>query len=419
MSPSPAELADAYGTPLFVYDLDEVDRAYADLRAALPPASRLYYSVKANPHPDVVARLSELGCRLEVSSGGEIAAALAAVPPSAVLFTGPGKSPQSVHDAVAAGVTHFSVESPVDLGRVDIAARAHGVVATCTVRVNADEPVGGGGLAMTGSASQFGSDLSWVLAEPQRFADRTHTRIVGLHLYMATGLATTNDLVEQFRVGLDIASRLRSVLSGVEEIDLGGGFGAAYARSGERLRFDDLSARLEPLLDEHVPDWQTGVPRIAFESGRYLTAGAGTLVARVLDVKASKGRTYVVLDTGVHHLGGMSGLRRIPQVGAEIDQPDAGSAQSAVLAGPLCTPLDILARDTPVGELAPGDIVTVPHCGAYGPTAGLLGFLSHPCPAEAVLDRGAVRGVTRLHLERHHLSTREPTTHEPTQAGTA
>lgn len=402
-----AEVAERYGTPAYVYDLEEVRRAHADLRRGLPEEAVLYYSLKANPHPVVVAELLGLGCRAEVSSPGEIGAALAAgADPSDLLLTGPGKTEELVALALDHGLTRFSVDSPRDLARVEKLAADRDLAVDTLLRVNADEPVPGAGLAMTGVSSQFGADASWVLREPGRFRG-----VTGLHLYMGTNLVGEDVLVRQFEVGLSLAERLGNVLGDVTEVDLGGGFGAPFARAGERPQLPGLASRIARLLDERLPGWRRAAPQVAFESGRYLVAQSGTLVSRVVDVKESKGEVFVVLDTGINHLGGMAGLRRIPRILPDVapadDDGDAASRES-VLAGPLCTPLDVFGRGSDLPSLEPGELVTIPNVGAYGLTASLVAFLGFDPPVEVVLDGEEVVSASRLALGRAPAGAREP-----------
>jgi diaminopimelate decarboxylase len=404
---NPAEVAERYGTPAYVYDLEEVRLAHADLRRGLPGEAVLYYSLKANPHPAVVAELLELGCRAEVSSPGEIRAALGAgADPSDLLLTGPGKTEQLVALALHLGLTRFSVESPGDLAQVESLADGRDLAVDALLRVNADEPVPGAGLAMTGVASQFGADASWVVREPGRFRG-----VTGLHFYMGTNLVGEDVLVRQFEVGLGLAERLGDVLGDVTEVDLGGGFGAPFGRGGHRPQLPGLAVRVAGLLERRLPGWRRAAPQVAFESGRYLVAASGTLVSRVVDVKESKGEVFVVLDTGINHLGGMAGLRRIPRIlpdVALVDDDGAAEPRESVLAGPLCTPLDVFGRGSELPSLEPGELVTIPNVGAYGLTASLVAFLGFDPPVEVVVDGEEVVSASRLALGRAPVEAREP-----------
>ncbi len=409
--------ATLYGTPAYVYDLAEVRRAHRELTALLPERSLLYYSVKANPHPAVCAELARLGCGAEVSSAGEVQTCIAAgFPAGRCLFTGPGKTPAEISLAIQHGIQDFSVESPTDLRRVAAVAATAGVRLRCLLRVNVDTPLPGMGLTMTGVASQFGTDTRQVLDNPGDFVGDDYAQVTGLHLFMGSNAADEDVLVRQFDAALRSVAELESALDRpLLFIDLGGGFAAPYARPGDRPGYAGLRERLAGLLAGRLPPARQ--PRqVAFESGRYLVGGSGTLVARVLDVKHSKDSTFVVLDSGINHLGGMAGLRRVPPArvrplaGRPHDAPPDGEIPDCYFVGPLCTPLDTWARGITAPRLRSGDLVAVPNVGSYGLTASLLAFLSRPAPVEVVIDGSEIRTADRLTFTRRpeHPSAAHP-----------
>ncbi len=401
--------------PFYVYSLDEVRAAYRQLRAVLPEPSRILYSLKANPHPDLVRALIEEGAGVEICSTGELDATHEAdVPPDLVLYTGPGKRDAEVEAAIAGGVTRFSVDSLAGLRQIDVVARCHGVRAECLVRLNDSVSAPGQGLAMTGRASQFGADIAVLQAQSVEFQpyctggqSRSGASIVGLHVYQGSNLDSEDALVAQFDAALTTCRRAATALRlDPAVIDVGGGFGAPYARLGDRPPLSMLADRLAALLDHHFPGWHGGAPTVIFESGRYLAGRCGQLVTRVADVKISHDTPVVVLESGINHLGGMSGLRRLPPIAPDVVA--AGAARESVttstlVAGPLCTPLDSWTRSAELPPLSRGDLVSVPNVGAYGLSASLVGFLSHPCPAEVVLEGGSVVSVSRVDLSRNPL----------------
>ncbi len=399
-------------TPAYVYDTDEVRRGHAALTAALPAPSDLYYSLKANPHPALLATLRETGCRAEVCSPGELAAALdAGFAADEMLYTGPGKRDVDLAEALKAGVRWFSVDSPYGLDQLDAVAGSLGTPVRGLLRVNDVTPGPGQGLRMTGVASQFGADTDWVEARPDLFGHREHVRVAGFHLYAGSNLASVDTLMAQFEQAVTTARRLADALAvEIEVLDLGGGFPAPFARTGDRPALDTLDARLADLLDAVMPGWRSGSPVVAFESGRYLVATCGSLLVRVLDVKRSHGRDIVVLDAGINHLGGMSGLRRLPPLVPRLVRADgAGEGRGferAVVAGPLCTPLDTWARDVPLPAVRPGDLLAVPNVGAYGLYASLVAFLGHPAPIEVVVRDGRLTEMSRLQTHRQRIDAK-------------
>lgn len=396
-------LATTFGTPLYVYRLAALAEAHATLRAALPDPSALYYSVKANPHPELIRSLAASGCRMEISSAGELAAArTAGVPPSCCLYTGPGKTDQEIADALSLGLRRFSVESAAELERLAVLASSAGVEADCLLRMNASLSAAGG-LRMTGRPSQFGIDLDLLRANNEICRGRGAARVVGLHQYSVSNTTSVQGLLDAVTDGVRAAAELRDRHGlALTELDLGGGFAAPYAvpgappDHGAELRDGTVAA-----LDEHLPGWRVGAPEVAFESGRRLVGPAGDLVCSVTDVKESGERVFVVLDTGIHHVGGLSGVGRLLPVTVRPEPLGGdGPGRAVDLVGPLCSPADVLGRGVVLPALRPGDLLRIPNVGAYGLTASVLAFLGRPAPLEVVVDGVDVVSADALRLTR-------------------
>ncbi|WP_338865224.1 hypothetical protein [Myxococcus stipitatus] len=389
---------ETHGSPLYVYDLDEVERRARELMSVLPDGSRLLFSLKANPLPAVAQVLCGLGCDAEVSSPGELSVALGAgFSPERVLYSGPGKSAEEVRGALGLGVTRFSAESWTDLERVDRASRAARRCSRVLLRVNPDTPPMAR-LAMSGVSSQFGLDEAQWREGRERLAALSGIELLGVHVYQGTQLADVPALLSSLRLAFEAGESLVSALDlPFQVLDLGGGFPWPFATSGTGL---DLAPLREPLARWAAERRRTASCELWFESGRRLCGSSGTLWATVLDVKHSKGKQYVVLDTGIHHLGGMSGLGRVPLVSVGVARAGAQVAREVLeevnVVGPLCTPLDCFARNVKLPPLRVGDRVFVPNVGAYGATASLTGFLSRPPPVELAHRGGEVVAVHRL-----------------------
>lgn len=423
-----AELAARFGTPLYAHDRGALEAAAADLRALLPAPATLYFSLKANPAPHVGRVLRDAGCRAEISSPGELDSALTAgFDPAGMLYTGPGKTDVEIGGALCAGVREFSCESIADLRRVAALAAANGLTARVLLRVNPPAAHGDSGMRMTGSPTQFGIDVD---GPP---IDRTDlkvpgARVVGFHFFPVSNAVDEDVLVEEMTASARHAAELaRDWGVALEVVDLGGGFAAPYAAPGTRPAYPGLRERVEPALDQHLPGWRDGSVRVCFESGRYLTCDSGRLIARVTDVKSSHGRRFVVTDTGIHHVGGLSGVGRALPMRASVTggaaagagAPGDPSVVQASVVGPLCTPADVLNRNLEIGAVAAGDLITIPNVGAYGVTASLMGFLSRPAPAEVLVDGRDVVAASRIITTREDLIMSENTTAQNTIAETA
>lgn len=402
------ELVDRYGSPLYVYDLGRVTAAWEALLGALPPVATPFYSLKANPHPAIAAHLHTLGARAEVSSVGELQVSIeAGFPVPETLVTGPAKTRHLFDRALAMGCRTFSVESRAELARLSAAAEDAGAAVTALLRVNVDDAARSAGLSFGGVPSQFGTDLSLLLDALCEGGVPTSgpVRVAGAHFFLATNLADEDALVTNFRRAVAAAERLDRVGMPMSVLDLGGGFGAPYGKPGPLPSYGRLRDCLDILLTEAWPQWPVRGPELWFESGRYLVATAGTLAATVVEVKYSKGERFVVLDSGIHHLGGMAGLRRLPQLDLAVcSASDRGREPSPAVTrvvGPLCTTLDSWSLRASLPDVRPGDIVCVPNVGAYGLSASVLAFLSHDCPVEVVVSPTGDVHASRLVVDRH------------------
>lgn len=391
-------LAERFGTPLYLYELTQLEAAVARLKAALPKGATIYHSLKSNPLPALLKASVAAGCKPEICSPGELAVALASgSAPAEFLYSGPGKSPGELRAALKAGVRQFSVESWVDLARLEREASAFASAQLrLLLRVNPAEGIQAG-LAMSGSATQFGFEEADLLSGQERLgALGPQLKIVGFHVYYGTQIPNEDSLLASFTSAIACCERLSQALNlRPEVLDLGGGFPWPYASAGEGADFSQLGARLAPVLAAR--NW-TQQAELWFESGRYITAACGTWVSRVLDVKTGKdGQPFVVMDSGINHLGGMAGLGRVvrPYTGFISGRAADDSAKAAVV-GPLCSPLDRLASQAPLGNVQVDDLLAIPNTGAYGLTASLSGFLSHPAPIELVLRQGEPQGAFQL-----------------------
>ncbi|AUH39060.1 type III PLP-dependent enzyme [Streptomyces sp. CMB-StM0423] len=383
--------------PAYVYDLAALRTHAAAVRTALPAPVELYYAAKANPEPTVLAALAPYVDGYEVSSGGELAHVAAAVPGRRLAFGAPGKTPEELAAARAAGVHRVHVESlhelrvlgaqtadaPPDAG-VDVLLRVNLPVA--------DGSLAGGALAMGGRPSPFGLDPADADEAARLLAGGAYPRLRlrGVHAHLASGLDAPR-LLGVARSVVTGALRLagRAGLGAhALEVDVGGGMAVDYAEPEGRFDWRTYGDGLAELAATHP-----GLT-LRVEPGRALTAYCGWYATEVLDVKRSHGEEFAVVRGGTHHL-------RTPATKGH-DQPctvhpsprpwphpwprPAAHGAEVTVAGQLCTPKDVLARGVPAAGLRAGDLVVFSLAGAYAWNISHHGFLMHPHPGFHFLD---------------------------------
>lgn len=391
-------LAETYGTPLFVYDAGLLRRAYRELSEAVAGFAAVDYSVKANPAPAVIRVFRDEGAGAEIASGAEFAAACAGgVDPSRILFAGPGKSDADLEATVAGGIGEIHLENVEEMRRVAEAAGRHGRVQRVAVRINPGPDAQGGAMRMGGKPSPFGFDEEELDAVVDAVEAEPRLHLAGIHLFAGTQGLIAGTLLSQWAYGLSLAGRVADRTGRpVETIDLGGGLGIPYFSTDTPLDLAALRAGLPALMATVAGDPRLAAARIVLEPGRHLAGPAGVYVVGVRAVKHSRGSRFVITDGGMHHHLAASGnlgqvVKRDYPVVAVVDR--GGPRSPCAVVGPLCTPLDMLARATPLPDLAPGDLVAVLQSGAYGLTASPTGFLSHPRPAEILVDGGRAEEI--------------------------
>ena len=394
-------LAEKYGTPLFVYDRGVLDAKWNLLRAALPARFSISYSVKANPNRAFLEYFLDKGAGLEVASQGEFHQALTAgCPAERILFAGPGKTEAEIEFVLARGIGEIHIESPREAERVIAISRRLGKRARVAVRVNPASEVQGGAMRMGGKPAAFGVDeesLDSVL-DPLLASDAVEFR--GMHIYIGTQILDHAILVSQYAHGLEVARRIvKRIGHPLATLDFGGGLGIPYFSSEHELDTVALRAGLAKLFSPIEKDADFAGTKFMVEPGRYLVGEAGVYVARVTDIKISRGKKFLICDGGMHHHLAASGnlgqtIKRNYPVAllTKLDRPAAGAAE---VAGPLCTPLDVLARNAELPEPEVGDLIGVFQSGAYARAASPLGFLSHPAPPEVWVEKGESRLIRR------------------------
>jgi diaminopimelate decarboxylase len=376
------------GTPFFAYDRGLLTNRVAQLRAAMPPDIELSYAIKANPMPAVVHHLSGLVDGFDVASALELRTALnTTIPPGQVSFAGPGKTPAELRQAVASEVT-VEIESATEARRLSEIEQLLGIRCRAAIRVNPDFEVKGSGMRMGGGSQQFGIDAEQVPALLKELSI-AGMDVAGFHVFAGSQNLNADILAEAQRKTVDLVLQLAETMpSPVEYLNLGGGFGIPYFEKDRPLDLTAVGANLAEVLARTVRA-QCPQARVVIELGRYIVGECGIYVTRIVDRKESRGRTFLVVDGGLHHQLAASGnfgqvVRRNYPI-AIGNRMDEAATETVSVVGKLCTPLDLLGDRVTLPPADIGDLVAVFQAGAYGFTASPTAFLSQPEPAEILL----------------------------------
>jgi len=407
-------VAEAAGTPCYVYSRATIQEHYRRLVDAFAPLDPLIcYSIKSCSNLTICRMLAGLGAGMDLVSGGELhRARLAGVDPSDCVYAGVGKTDEEIITALEAGVGWLNVESEAEFENLSRLAAETGRTCRAALRVNPDVDPRTHVYTTTGKKeTKFGVDLDRARRFFERYGADPHCRLTGLHLHLGSPIYSAEPYVEGLTKAVGLIDELEAAGRRIEMLDIGGGFGADYESAQSPLHAD-YAARIVPVLRDRVV---RGL-RIVLEPGRTIIANAGVLLIRVLYVKRSGSKTFVICD------GGMNTLLRPSHYGsfhfiwpARVDAAHVPAQRRKAMelpglepvdvVGPICESGDFLAQERPLPPVQRGDLLAVFTAGAYGMSMANR-YNSMPLPPEVLVDG---QGAT---LIRHRESYDDLTAHE-------
>jgi diaminopimelate decarboxylase len=381
-------IADAEGTPLYVYSAASIRARYRELDDAFGDyPHRLHYALKANSTLGIARLLRELGSAADANSIWEIELARkAGFRPIDVVFTGVGKSPSELECALALGVSAVNVESAGELARIESIAERAGRPARVAIRVNPDIDARSHPHISTGLRfNKFGVPADTTRDLIGSIGRRKFLNLVAIHVHVGSQITTIDPLRSAARFVAGMAEEAARAGVRLEYLDVGGGLGIAYD-GGAAVTARDYAAAL---VEEIQP---TGLP-IVVEPGRWIVGPAAVLLARVIDLKPRTADSeFVVLDAGMAELMRPALYDAYHRIDPLAER--RGPARQYELVGPICETTDVIARERLLAPLEVGDAIAIRDTGAYG-SAMASNYNRHPIPAEVLVDDGTWRVIRR------------------------
>jgi len=355
-------IAEAVGTPVYVYSratLTRHARVFRDALAILPKV-HIAFAVKANPNLAVLKLLAREGYGADVVSGGEMDRALAAgMPAQGIVFSGVGKTEAELVHGLEAGIGQFNLESEEEGVELATLAATRGLTARAALRVNPDVEAGTHAKISTGKAeNKFGVPYDRAKEIYSRLAALPGIEMRGLAVHIGSQLASLDPLEAAFTRMGDLMRSIRAAGLAVTHMDLGGGVGVPY-KTGEVF---PSPANYAAMIAKVTAGWDV---TLMFEPGRVIAGNSGVLITRVIRVKPGVSFPFVVVDAA------MNDLARPALYDAWHDfiaVTPSGEKTIANIVGPICESSDTFAMAREIDSVKPGDLAIFRTAGAYGAT---------------------------------------------------
>jgi diaminopimelate decarboxylase len=393
------EIAEQYGTPVYVYSTATLLHHLKQIQTAFAPANPVIcYSIKANGNVSIARLMGEHGAGYDVTSGGEFYKALRAGPKGAkIVFAGVGKTDAEIEYALSNDVYLFDVESEEELHAIGAVARRMGRKAAVALRVNPDLPPKTHVKTDTSvKGVKFGLDIETVLEVAAKVVDHPGLTVAGLHMHLGSPILKA----EPYKLGCEKAVHLIAALRKqghpLTVLNMGGGFGIHY-RKQEALPAGAFADVILPAVKE------TGC-QLVLEPGRFIVGNAGILVSRVLFNKETGGKRYVIQDAAMndlirptlydsfHRIWPVTPGAGVPERPDDYEAAIPGTSPQDVV-GPVCESGDFLAKGRHLPPVARGDLLAVFSAGAYA--MSMASNYNARCRAAEVLVTGGTHRLIR------------------------
>ena len=382
------QLAEEFGTPLYIYSRATLERHWHAFDSALGKHPHLIcYAVKANSNIGILNVMAKLGSGFDIVSQGELERVLAAGgEASKVVFSGVAKSRAEIMRALEVGIRCFNVESIAELHHINQIAGEMGKIAPISLRVNPDVDAHTHPYISTGlKENKFGVSVDEAREVYKLAATLSHVKITGMDCHIGSQLTELQPFLDATDRLIRLIEQLQEDGITLKHLDLGGGLGVTYTDETPPHPSDYATALLNKLKDYEDLE-------IILEPGRAIAANAGILVAKVQYLKTNESRNFAITDTGMNDMIRPALYEAYMNI-IEIDRTLERERAIYDVVGPVCETSDFLGKQRELA-IAEGDYIAQRSAGAYGASMS-SNYNSRPRTAEVLVDGNKAHLIRR------------------------
>ncbi len=373
------KLAEKYGTPLYVYSYNTLKRHVNAYREAFKDIRHiLCYAVKANSNIHILKLIKSMGGGADIVSGGELFRALkAGINPKRIVYAGVGKKDEEIRFALESGILMFNVESSSELERINTIAGEMNLKAPIALRINPHIDAKTHPYISTGlKKHKFGIPLEDAIENYILASKMKNIKIMGIHKHIGSQILEISPFVDALKSILSMVDELKKRNINIRYLDIGGGLGISYRAEEDSLYPHELSRAIKPYLRNRDIT-------LIIEPGRSIVGNAGVLLTKVLYIKDTGKKRFIIVDAGMNDLIRPSLYDAYHEIIPVKRHNENGSVSDVV--GPICESGDFLARGRKIPDVSPGEYLCVMSAGAYGFSMS-SNYNSRPRPAEVMVN---------------------------------
>ncbi len=383
------ELGHRFGTPLYIYSYATLVDHFIKLRDAFRAVNPLIcYSVKANSNLAILKVLVKQGAGLDIVSGGELYRALkVGCPAKKIVYASVGKTDKEITTAISKGILFFNAESLPELENINRIARKLNKITRVAIRINPDVETKTHKFITTGKiTNKFGIDLDSAYRILLLRAKFRNLDICGLHIHIGSQITLSAPFIAAIKKVSDFINRLKIKGISLEYLNIGGGLGIIYDHETPQTA-QIYADRILPLIKK------TGL-KIIMEPGRFIAGNAGILLTKVLYIKNTPKKKFIIVDGGMNDLIRPALYGAYHQIVPLEEDIGKGKVEKADVVGPICESGDFLAKERKIAKVKEGDYLAVMSAGAYGFSMS-SNYNSRPRAAEVMVVKDKVSVIRK------------------------
>lgn len=374
------EIATHVGTPVYCYSENGIRNRFLLLKKATErlKKSTVCFAVKSNSNLAILSLLAHEGAGADVVSGNEMLLAMkAGIDANKIVFSGVGKSPEDLHEAVRSDIKMINLESYAEAVLLNDISKSYGKKTAVAVRVNPDVDAKTHEKITTGKKeNKFGLTTNQALDLFEKIKNMDGLRPIGIDVHIGSQLLSLEPFEKAFAKTAEFIDKIISMGIDIRVIDVGGGLGVRYTQNDTLIPVDDYIETVQRHLGRFRCEF-------VFEPGRFIVAEAGVLMTRVLYIKETDEKSFAIVDAGMNNLIRPALYDAFHDI-ITVKKSETDEQKPYDVVGPVCESSDVFgkARLLP-SSLAQGDLLVIKTAGAYGETMQSH-YNMHPC-ASAVL----------------------------------
>ncbi len=393
------KLANENLTPFYCYSEKYIENQYQALKSAFDMDTRIFYSMKANSNISILKLLLNNGSGIDVVSGGEIERAIAAgASGKDIIYAGVGKTDEELTYAIKTKIHCINVESQSELNRINEICEKLNTKQNISLRVNPDVDAKTHVKITTGKAeNKFGIEFDYIRSMYDIASELPNINISGISVHIGSQITNLKPFKKAFLIIHDLISDLRSLGHKIKHVDLGGGLGVRYSDEDSLPTFKEYASLIQSIFGNLNIE-------VYIEPGRLLVANSGLLVTRVIDVKTTSQKTFVIVDAAMNDFIRPTLYNSYHEI-LPVKNNLGTSNKLYDIVGPICETGDYFAKNRSMNSVQVGSLIAIKSAGAYGSVLS-SNYNSRPQIAEIIVQNDNYE-IIRERVEVRDMLTRE------------